>query len=208
MELRIKELLQEQGLRMSDLADRLGTNQSNLTKSLANNPKLSTLQDVAKALHVKVHELFTPNIPTTPTGVAIVGDRAFGMIEMASVVQIPFFNDYSKLRKEVRRFLLDTLDGGKTQAFCALVGGYELCSLVHDRGNKTIILTLFYGLQQAQTFFFDLMEYGDWRNGEDKEPVWDFEQLTWDIIGDIENVVPMEFGDYSTPADRELDAES
>ena len=75
MELRIKDLLQEQGLRMSDLADRLGTNQSNLTKSLAKNPTLSTLEDVAKALKVEMHELFTPNIPSRPTGIAVVGGR-------------------------------------------------------------------------------------------------------------------------------------
>lgn len=206
MELRIKELLQEQGLRMSDLADRMGTNQSNLAKSLAANPKLSTLQEVAAALKVQMHELFTGNIPTTPKGVVSIGGRTYGLVENRSIVQVPSYTDYSLLRRDVRNFIKNRVrirEEGRTNAFCAFVGGYELMSLVYDRANARFILTLYYEDMESETFFFDKMEYAEWKEGDDREPTWNIEQMTWDIIGDIENVVPFKLGDYTTPADLE-----
>jgi len=58
MELRIKELCKEKGLRMSDLADKMSINQANLASSLKGNPTLSRLQDVANVLGVEIYELF------------------------------------------------------------------------------------------------------------------------------------------------------
>ena len=97
MELRIKDLLQEQGLRMADLADKLGMNQSNLVRSLSTNPKLSTLQDIAHALNVEMHELFTPNLPSRPKGIMVVGGRAYDLVESVQTIQVPFYTEYSKL---------------------------------------------------------------------------------------------------------------
>jgi malate dehydrogenase len=84
--LRIKELLKEKGLSMKDLADKTGLDQSNLVKSLSNNPKLSTLQEVAKALRVEMHELFNANSPSGPTGIAIIGGRSYAMMAMPTVI--------------------------------------------------------------------------------------------------------------------------
>ena len=205
MELRINELLREQGLKISDLADKIGVDQSNLKRSLANNPKLSTLQDVAKALHVHVHELFTPNLPTTPSGVVVVNGRTYGLVENPSVVQIPSYNNFSALRKEVKGFVNSRVKEGKTGAFCALVCGYQLVSLVYDCVAKKFILTLYYGDSESKTFFFDLMEFAEWKDGNDKDPIWNLEDVAGQITCDIENVVSFEFGDYTTPADREED---
>lgn len=58
MELRIKELCKEKGLRMSDVAEKMGINQANLASSLNGNPTLTRLKDVAKVLGVEVYELF------------------------------------------------------------------------------------------------------------------------------------------------------
>lgn len=207
MELRIKELLQEQGLRMADLADRMGTNQSNLTKSLAANPKLSTLQEVAAALNVEMHELFTSNIPSTPRGIVSIGGRTYGLVENKSIVQVPSYTNYSLLRRDIRNFIKNRvrIKEGNNKAFCAFVGGFELVSLVYDRAETKFILTLYYGDMESETFFFDKMEYAEWKDGEDKEPSWNIEQMTWDIIGDVEDVVPFKLGEHTTPANPEED---
>ena len=201
--LRVKELLEEQGLRMSDLADRLGTNQSNLSKSLAANPKLSTLQEVAKALKVELHELFTPNIPSRPTGIAVVGGRTYGLVDMLPIVQIPSYDNYAVLRKDVKAFISKSITDDKTNAFCALVNGYEMVSLVYDCGNKMFILTIYYGSGKSETLFFDKLEFAEWKNGKDSDPVWNLDDVFWEIMAPIENDVPIEYGDLTTPADRE-----
>ena len=207
MELRINDLLREQGLRISDLADKIGVDQSNLKKSLANNPKLSTLQEVAKALHVHVYELFTPNLPSSPSGVVVVNGRTYGMIETPTVVQIPSFDNFATLRKGVKGFVKNRVKEGKTGAFCALVCGYQLVSLVFDCSAKKFTLTLYYGDAESQTFFYDLMEFAEWKGGDDKEPVWNLDDVAGQITSDIENVVSFEFGDYTTPAEREVESE-
>lgn len=203
MELRIKELLKEQGLRMSDLANRMDTDASNLTKSLSKNPTLSTLQDVAKALNVHIHELFTRNIPMRPSGVTFIGDRAYGMVEMASVVRIPFYCNYAELRKDIKNFVRESVEREKTDAFSAIVDGYEMISLVYDSGQKKFILTIYYGYSDSKTFLFDLFEFAKWMDGEGGKPVWNLDEVAWAIIGDVENEVPIELGDLTTPADLE-----
>lgn len=50
MNLRIEELCKQRGLRMSDLAAKMGVNQANLTSSLKGNPTVSRLEAVANVL--------------------------------------------------------------------------------------------------------------------------------------------------------------
>lgn len=209
MELRIKELLQEQGLRMADLADRLGMNQSNLVRSLSTNPKLSTLQDVAKALNVQLHELFTRNLPTSPRGMAVIAGRTYELVETANTLQIPFYKDYSVLRQEIKNFVANCFNVKENNfnAFCGIVGGFELVSLLYDRANTRFILTIYYGDKESETLFFDRMEYTKWKNEQDEEPELDIDQMAIDIIAEIENLVPFKYGDYTTPADKEIENE-
>lgn len=194
---------------MADLADKLGMNQSNLVRSLSTNPKLSTLQDIAHALNVEMHELFTPNLPSRPKGIMVVGGRAYDLVESVQTVQVPFYTEYSKLRKDIKNHINNRIKDkdGKANDFCAYVGGYELVSLVYDKANTRFILTLYYGDRKSETSFYDRLEYNEWKDGEDKEPVWNVEQMTWDIIGCIENDIPIKYGDFTTPADREFEAE-
>ena len=203
MELRIKELLREQGLRMADLADRMKMDPSNLKKSLGNNPKLSTLQDVAKALNVQIHELFTPNLPTRPKGVVFVDGHSYALVEMPCVVQIPTYSNYAGLRKDIERYVKGTVTDERTNAFCAVVDGFELVSLVYDCGSQKFILTLYYSDAMSKTFFYDLMEYAEWKDEKGKDPVLNLDDVCGQIINDIETVVPYEYKEYTTPADRE-----
>lgn len=50
------EICRRKGLRLSDVADRMGSGQSNLIQSVKGNPKLSTLQDIASAINISVSE--------------------------------------------------------------------------------------------------------------------------------------------------------
>ena len=50
----LREICRRKGLRLSDVADRVGTGQSNLINSVKGNPKLSTLQGIADALNIFV----------------------------------------------------------------------------------------------------------------------------------------------------------
>jgi len=57
-ELRIKEILKQQGKTMQDLADMIGINRVNLSNSLNGNPTLERLKQVADCLNVDVKDLF------------------------------------------------------------------------------------------------------------------------------------------------------
>jgi transcriptional regulator with XRE-family HTH domain len=55
---RIKEILKEKGMKMQELADRLGIHRTNLSTSLSGNPTLSRLEEIASILEVNVADLF------------------------------------------------------------------------------------------------------------------------------------------------------
>jgi len=57
-ELRIKEILKQQGKTMQDLADIIGINRVNLSNSLNGNPTLDRLRQVANCLNVDLKDLF------------------------------------------------------------------------------------------------------------------------------------------------------
>lgn len=204
--LRIKDLLKEKGLSMKDLADRTGLDQSNLIKSLGNNPKLSTLQEVAKALKVEMHELFSPNLPSGPTGIAIIGGRSYAMMAMPTVVQIPVYGNYKALRQNIDTFVKGSVHDAKTSALCAVVGGYLLVSLVYECTEQRFVLTIYRSEAQAETTFFDLLEFAQWSEGEDRGPVYDLDLVCEQIINDIESAVPYEYKAGTTPAEREVES--
>lgn len=58
MKFRVKEFLKSSGKSMEWLASELGCSRQNLTKTLANNPTVGTLERIAAALGVSVAELF------------------------------------------------------------------------------------------------------------------------------------------------------
>lgn len=69
-ELRIKEILKQQGKTMQDLADMIGINRVNLSNSLNGNPTLDRLKQVADCLNVDLKDLFRE---TKKEGVEIFG---------------------------------------------------------------------------------------------------------------------------------------
>lgn len=69
MESRIKELLKEKGITISDLADKIGTAQTSLSRALGENgnPTYETLNKISKALGVDMSELFKNSDTNTIT---------------------------------------------------------------------------------------------------------------------------------------------
>lgn len=60
MESRIKELLKEKGITISNLAEQIGTTQTSLSRALGDNgnPTYETLNKIANVLNVGMSELF------------------------------------------------------------------------------------------------------------------------------------------------------
>lgn len=187
MKLRIKTILQEKGLRMADLAEKLGTDQSNLTKSLKNNPTLGKLQDIAKVLDVEVHELLTDSIPSRPSGVLMVGGRAYAVSEpMSNTVQLPVYSNYSDLKRDIRLFIVDAIKEQKRTSICGMVEAFEVFALMYDPYGERFSLTLCYGKGLCLSFSYDKMEYAEWKEDTAK---WMIEDATNNIINDIEDAV-------------------
>lgn len=63
MESRIKELLKEKGITISNLAEQIGTRQTSLSRALGDNgnPTYETLNKIANVLNVEISELFKSN---------------------------------------------------------------------------------------------------------------------------------------------------
>lgn len=60
MESRIKELLKERGITISNLAEQIGTTQTSLSRALGENgnPTYETLSKIATVLNIDMSELF------------------------------------------------------------------------------------------------------------------------------------------------------
>lgn len=57
-ELRVKELIQERGIKMKEMAEQINITPESLSRALNGNPQYSTLKKVADYLNVNVRDLF------------------------------------------------------------------------------------------------------------------------------------------------------
>lgn len=76
MESRINELIAKSGLSISAFAEKVGITQANMSNIVngKSNPKMETLEKIAKALGVSVVELFSPVEKTDILGIIRVKD--------------------------------------------------------------------------------------------------------------------------------------
>lgn len=58
MNLRIKDIIKEKGMTITELADKMGINRVNLSNMINGNPTVETLNKIADSLCVPVTELF------------------------------------------------------------------------------------------------------------------------------------------------------
>lgn len=199
MEEIIRKLLKEKGLKMADLALRVGMTQSNLVASIKKNPKLSTLEDICTALGIELSDLFAPNSSDKVEGLMVINGQTFALAKpRKSVAQIPVFNDYKILRDEIKRFVRQCIKDKTTASMCGMVEALEYFTLTYDYdaevGNQSIydkfILTLCYSDGKIFTTTYDVYEECKSNNVEE----WDEGSVVRSIQNDIEGVVIAELG--------------
>ena len=172
MNLRIKELCKEKGLRMSDIATKMGVDRANLTASLKGNPTLSRLTDVANILGVEVYELFREKRDVCRIdGFVELDGETVRLRNAADLMQatctasgIPYYSKVSEMRMAVRDFVHGCLNNMEqpSSLFGCLLGAetfnISFCSeLVDDVENGVFILTSF---RLKDTIRLELLEYG------------------------------------------------
>lgn len=206
MELRIKEILKEKGLTLKDVAERTGTDSSNLASMLKKgNPKLSTLEDIAYALGVEVYELFVRN--EEPVKEAAKGNQAlvmlngevFKLTRAKDVVKLPVYVNYAELRSNLKGFIqraekVDrknrmTTEGKDFKPFSmmGMLEAFEVFSLVFVPSAAVFYLTLCYKGGKYETYTYDARY--EFNNPKSDDGSWDTEQLYLEIRNDIEETV-------------------
>lgn len=188
----LREICRRKGLRLSDVAERIGCGQSNLVSSVKGNPKLSTMQDIANALGVSVAELLTMH-PDSALGLVVVDGQTYQLSKpAASTVQLPSYARYDTLREEIKVFIKKCVNGSESASKMGLVNSMEVFSLVYDAKASKFLLSLCYSDGQTFTSVYDKLEFCNWdQNASEDDAKWDLGTLTEEIINDIEGLVPM-----------------
>ena len=191
VEQNLREIAKAKGLKLSDIADRVGTTVSNLLSSVKGNPTVSKLEDIAAALQVSVSELLTKR-PEAAQGIVIIGGETYQISKPATaVVQIPAYERYDALREEVKEFIKKAIEDEHASSKVGLLETMEVFSLVYDPNAAKFYLTLCYADGKTSTLTYDKFEYCDWKDGDTDETVkWTMSDITEDIINDIEGYVP------------------
>lgn len=187
IEERVRELCKIKGIKLSELANKVGIGQSNMIASIRKNPRISTLEEIAIALGVKVADLI--DIQKTETkGVIILNGKTFIISEVVpEVVQVPVYSNYSPLRSVIKGFVKKSIDLGKDDAICGYVETMQLFSISYDSDNKTFTVVLCYGKGHVWSRCYPCLEYGDGNK-------WDLIEVVKTILYDIEGIVPTILG--------------
>lgn len=191
LENNLREICKRKGLRLSDVADRVGTSQSNLVSSVKGNPTISKLQDIATALQVPVSELLTLR-PEKAKGIVVIDGQTFQLSRPSvNVVQIPQYDRYDEFRREISTFIRECIKGSESRSKMGMLESFEVFSLVFDYHKQVFHLSLCYGDGKTLTCSYDKLEFcGDWRDDDTEETVrWDTDYLIQEIINDLEGAV-------------------
>lgn len=191
IEKNLREIASAKGLRLSDIANRMGTTVSNLLTSVKGNPTVLKLEGLADALQVGVSELLTGR-PETAEGLVIIDGRTYQISKPASkVLQIPTYNRYDVLRGSIRIFIAKAIENSENACMMGILETMELFSLLYDGENEFFHLSLCFADGRMMTFPYDKLEYCDWKKGDSKkDALWDLAQVTEEILNDVEFAVP------------------
>ncbi len=190
IEQNLRSLCRQKGLSLTDVANRMGSDPSNLLSSIKGNPKLSTLEGIANALNVSISELVTKQ-PVSALGVIVLDGQTYQLAKpQKNVVQIPHYSDYDMLRSHIGHFVEDMLSEDEGDSFMGMVETFEVFCLNYNHEHSLFTLTLCYEEGLILTTTYDKLEYCDWKDGDTEETVeWNVKQVTEDIINDIEEAV-------------------
>ena len=187
IEERVRELCKIKGIKLSELANSVGIGQSNMIASIRKNPRISTLEEIALSLGVKVSDLID-NQRIDTKGIIILNGKTFMVSEaVPEVVQVPVYVSYSSLRSDIKDFIKKSIDLEKEGAICGYVETMELFSLSYDAENKTFTVVLCYGKGKMWNRCYTFWEYCF-------QEKWDMKELILAILNDIEYTVRYELG--------------
>lgn len=191
IEQNLREICKRKGLKLADIADRMGVGQSNLITSLKGNPTITKLEDVANALQVSVSELLTKR-PEKAQGIAFIEGQAYQLCKPSvSAVQIPSYDRYDTLREAIKAFIKKSIEEAELATKMGLVETMEVFSLVYDPTENKFLLSLCYADGRTHTCSYDKMEFCNWKEEDTEETVqWDLADVSQEIINDIEGLVP------------------
>ena len=191
IEQNLREIAKAKGLRLSDIADRMGTTVSNLLSSVKRNPTVSKLEDIANALGIGVSELLTLR-PEPAQGLIVIDGKTWQIAKPSNaMVQIPAYSRYDVLRGDIRVFVAKAAESGSGACMMGVVETMEYFCLLHDPCNEMFHLSLCYADGKTMTIPYDKMEYCAWKKEKSADiAVWNVEQVTEEIINDLEGAVP------------------
>ena len=194
MEQRIRKILSAKGLKMSDLANRVGMGQSNLVKSIKSNPKLSTLEDICVALGIEMTELLGGKEEKSDGVIVLNGETYTICKPKTRTAQIKVYNDYQELRSNIRDFVKKSLRTKELGSIGGMVEDFEYFTLLYDYNAEDtsvfehFYITIQYGKGKTWTYSYDTSEYMDSNEGTDTKTLTEY------IINDIEGKVLSELG--------------
>ena len=194
MEQRIRKILSAKGLKMSDLANRVGMGQSNLVKSIKSNPKLSTLEDICVALGIEMTELLGGKEEKSDGVIVLNGETYTLNKPKTRTAQIKVYNDYQELRSNIRDFVKKSLRTKELGSIGGMVEDFEYFTLLYDYNAEDtsvfehFYITIQYGKGKTWTYSYDTSEYMYSNEGTDTKTLTEY------IINDIEGKVLSELG--------------
>ena len=197
----VKEICRGKGLKMADLAQKVGMSQSNLMTAIRRNPKLSTLQEIADALGVGVADIVDRKTSVETVGMMVVNGETFSVVRPSSkAVRIPVFKDYGELRGLVRHFISQSIGEEKNGVLWGLIDN-QMLHLLYDAICANFYLSLCYGSGEVYIAQYDLEMYGS-------DGVWNLSEVTEDVINDIEGAVNEKVTGRMDRAEAEHDSDS
>lgn len=186
MELKIDKILADKGMRMADLASKLDVDQSNLTKSLLNNPKLSRLKEVAEALDVSVQDLFPDTTPSIKEGVLRVGSRHFALVPV-DIPEKPFHFNSGNFFAEIEAFVLRCIKYTKTVSFSGVYNENYPFALIYDAQSRRLFVSFAPAAKDYNTFVYELQKDSIVQQYVTDESVANY--IARNIVNDIEEMI-------------------
>lgn len=203
MKTRVLEICKERGISLSELAEKIGVKQPNLTSSLNNNPTLNTLKAVADNLNVNISDLFVKEEKGINGYLELNGEvrkitSVADLLPVTGTFGIKSYTNFKVCKKDLKDFIMKSLKAKDCDSFSGILEGIMMFSLSHcpDQEDGQFILSSYSSERKPITIRFSELEYSD---GEGNIDVDYLLSMMWaEIVGSID-----ESKDYT---DKELES--
>ena len=169
MKTRVLEICKKRGISLGELADRIGIQQANLSKSLNNNPTLNTLKAVADNLNVEITELFERPEKQIEGYLEVGGaiqkiTSVADLLPLVGTFGIRSYSSYKVCKSDVSAFIKESLKAKeKYSSFAGILEGKMLFSISHCAAaeDSLFMLSSYRAGRKPITICFNECEYYD-----------------------------------------------